>query len=335
MLTRVLTLGNIMVVSSPVRRGAYFGLLETSCTDKRFEDHGKAVLTAVTTRLGFRSLAHLCQTYAMQLGVSSVLSQTAFFGRVSHNLLGYSSQREVAEDNFSRVCPIALEAIAGNPSDTLSRSLFDWFAGLCGRGEKQALRDCFPAQVALRILTTMESSSNTVSARRSEELRNALETLASQCANPNESAQDVLECFCDEILVHIVQAIGNYKESATELARAFKDEGNTMRELFKFHAFTPFTAHKPHPPCYTPIVVVRSLQWFSTTVPTVTQPATIYHALHKLFAATGKSPLINEQLRLVDGICVLVTVYENVFQRKTLLQTLLFGAVALLAQVGA
>lgn len=134
-----------MVISSTVRRGAYFSLLETSCDYKHFEAHSEAVLCSVTSRLGFESLAHLCQCYATQLGVSSVITRTTFFSRISPALLGYSTQREVAEQNFDKICPIALES-----SDIMGAGLFAWFASLCSKNEQQILRVCFSRPSSLQ-----------------------------------------------------------------------------------------------------------------------------------------------------------------------------------------
>jgi ataxia telangiectasia mutated family protein len=60
--------------------------------------------------------------------------------------------------------------------------------------------------------------------------------------------------------------------------------------------------------------------------------ATTYHVLHQLFSDVQHTPLVNEQIRLLNGISLWVAIHQADFKDTTLLHTLIQGSASLLAQ---
>lgn len=156
MLTRLLSLGNMMVISSAVRRGAYWHLLEGSLHTNMYSLHTEAVLRGVSQRLGLPAFAVLFEAYASQLAFTIKL-RGADFLRFPPRLLGYRDRKECAEANFLAFTPTNLVAEADPQSALMGRKLFEGHCKVIQKPVSEGIRDCFADIVGHQILQTLLS----------------------------------------------------------------------------------------------------------------------------------------------------------------------------------
>ena len=109
MLTRILALGNAIIVSGAVARGPYWHMLETCIFTPAFNPHMTAVFKAVAARMG---LAHhrLFEIYANQIAWTISVDYPdkqaeQDFLHVDPTVLGYDDQRAFATASFRFFAP--------------------------------------------------------------------------------------------------------------------------------------------------------------------------------------------------------------------------------------
>jgi serine-protein kinase ATM len=336
MLTDFMLMGNIMIVSAEIRRAPYADILLLSVRHPgRYDDHIFAVLTAVTERLGFHTLSRLCETYAPSIAMSFFAEQEDLT-HLPPRLLGYRDRRESATTLFMQILPIGLLGME-EASDSHGRSQLAAFCVLMHSSTNQVLRELFAIRVALRICTEFDTPED-VSNQRSEIIWRALQTWATESASPGESPEVVFNSQTDVIVYHMLRSIGEIDPSpGGDLSEAIKSQFPSAEVSFsaltQFRGISDLSIHRPNAPLYTSSAVLQALRWLRHMVAQTSTFETLYHVLHRLFAAVEKSLLVNEQLRYLNGICILVSIQTAAFQEvPVLLRNLLFGAVSVLAQ---
>ncbi|GAW01440.1 ataxia telangiectasia mutated [Lentinula edodes] len=133
MLTRILSLGNIMVVSSAVRRGPYWHLLETCFFSTKYNRHIETLLTGVSQRMGLNKLSDLFEAYAYQLAFSILQGEHNVL-QLPVNLLGYRDLKERANETIRAFTPANL-VVVGNP--TIKEAGRSLFVGHCQATQRQ------------------------------------------------------------------------------------------------------------------------------------------------------------------------------------------------------
>ncbi|KAG0709334.1 hypothetical protein DFH29DRAFT_870306 [Suillus ampliporus] len=282
MLTRTLCLGNIMVVSSAVRRGPYWHLIEAAFHSPLYTRHIQATLTGVSERLGLPKLSDLFEAYASQIAYSI---RQAFQDvlRLSPQLLGYQNRRECAEATFRLFTPTNVMAGGRNPEAIdHGRRLF---LSHCAADQKTAadgLQECLGDLIGFQLVFWTRAS-----------------TLAK-----SKGFNSCVEKNAASIAAAVLRSLGDQDFSA--------DVQIFLRLV--------------HPLSYKPSSGVFLLAVRDHV------KAISYHVLRQLFSEVQTSPLVNEQIRLLNGISLLVAVRHEDFQDPTLLHTLIHEATSLLAQ---
>ena len=329
-------MGNTMIVSAEIRRAPYADILLHSVRyPNRYDNHIFAVLTAVTERLGFRTLAQLCEAYAPSIAMSFFAGQEDLT-RIPPRLLGYRDRRESAGSLFVQTLPLGLLDME-ELGDSHGHSQLSAFCGVMHSSIDQILRELFAVRVALRICTEFDTPEG-VSNQRSETIWRTLQTWATDSASPGEYPEAVFNSQTDVIVYHMLRAIGDVDPSpGGDLGEAIKSQFPSaaipFQTLTQFRGISDLSTHRPNPPLYTSSAVLQALRWLRHMVARASTTETLYHVLHRLFAAVGKSLLVNEQFRYLNGICILASIQATAFQEEpALLRNLLFGAVAVLSQ---
>jgi ataxia telangiectasia mutated family protein len=339
MLTRFITLGNVMVVSSSVRRGPYWHLLETCYHSTAFSRHMESVLTAVADRMGLTSLCQLFEAYASQIAFSTFLAQKDFAHIPSH-LLGYKSTKDRIEESFRLVGPTLL--LAGGLREPVSHGIKQ-FQSLCksiGISESEGLRNCFHDVVGLSIVFYHEESLDESTSRLSQEatadLKDVILKRANDACPSDEVPQDYLIRAAPQIVVSIARTINGAPDE--DIINAFHLQGkvNAAKDFETFQYYwgdEDFPVHDPVLPAFGPQTVIASLFWFLENHSTLFIDSHLaYHVAHRLFTAINKSPLVNEQLRLLRALSVVVACLRPFRKDWTLLRTLIHGYSLLLTQ---
>ncbi|KAJ7760552.1 hypothetical protein B0H16DRAFT_1415528 [Mycena metata] len=336
MLTRILCLGNMMIVCSATRRGAYWHLLEGSLYTTRYSLHTEAVLVGVSQRLGLPKFAALFEAYASQLAYTIRLQNTDFL-RLPPRLLGYIDRRGCAEANFIAFTPTNLVADAPQQTAHVGRKLFEGHCKVIQKPVSEGIRDCFADIVGFQILQALLSL-DAGQMVPTDELEAFLLEKTMMEEDPT-AFRDALRDNIDGVVTWIVRTLGDQDFrsqgpiiNALEVADNSGKMANVFRALVCHRSSEDFETHTPNVPAFPAATVLQALVWFDSFVPDTDAGSTAYHVAHKLFAEIQRSPLVNEQIRLINALCLFIAFRHESFQDPTLLHTLIRGATSLMAQ---
>ncbi|KAI6164632.1 hypothetical protein EDD17DRAFT_1561632 [Pisolithus thermaeus] len=310
-LTRSLCLGNIMIASSYVRRGPYWHLLEVAFHNPGYSRHIQVVLNGVSRRLGLSDSHELFEAYASQIAFSI---RQNFYDvlRLPPSLLGYDNRRAFAEAAFP------LYAIAHG------RTLFNNHCTAVQKTVSEGLLTCVGYLIGLQLVCSIDrlpGSSGSVT----KQLREVLASIGLDF--PSQEA--FVECVrknVASIVVAIIRSLGDQDFSANgPIVAALRtisssDAASTFLSLTQYRQTGDFRYHPPNLPRFGTDTILRDVT------------AICFHVLHQLFAELHSTPFVNEQLRLLNGIALLVSIRHRDFDDPTLLHTFVQKSSLLLAQ---
>ena len=320
MLTRMLSLGNIMIMSSAVRRGPYWHLLETCIHSPHYTAHIEAILNGVSQRLGMDSLSELFESYASQFAFSIRQAQSDIL-RFPPHLLGYRDRMSCAEATFRSFTPTNVW--------NSGRKLFESHCRVLSKPVGDGIRECFGDIIGYQTVTWIHQDGSKL---------DALEPLLRATTLPDEGFQECFMHNVDGIVASILRTLGDQDFSENgpiikalggidktgEITRAFQG-------LTRYRRIEAFELHCPNLPAFPTGTILLALDWLRSQVSDVDAKATTYHVLHQLFAEVERSPLVNEQNRLLNAISLWIALHHQDFDELTLLHTLFHGATTLLS----
>ena len=330
MLTRILALGNIMVVSSAVRRGAYWHVLEASYHSDKYNPHILAVFRGVSARLGLSNPSKLFEVHVSQIAYSIFLAGLDFL-RCPPEVLGYEDRKACAESALHAFAPIYI-LMSGNDSEAISRGCRS-FANHCQAAQisvADGYRDCFAVFVGYELVSNVEKilsgSSSLVDWRFTHVDKNWL----GEASFEDQIANDI-----DSIVVVVLRTLGDQEcqNIITELGGQTQREGRVFRALSVYRTNGDMKAHEVNLPSYGVGTVLRALGWLSNHVPDTDSASTTYHVIQQLLTDIQESPLVNEQLRYMNALCLWVSCHSQHFHDSVLLHTLIHGVASLLEQI--
>ncbi|THH32523.1 hypothetical protein EUX98_g1663 [Antrodiella citrinella] len=327
-LTRLLCLGNVMIVSSAVRRGPLWHLLELCLHSHVYVRHVETILSGVARRLNMSS-STLFMAYASQIAYSLKNTDRDFLQLPSH-LLGYRDKRECAEATFSAFTPTNVLMGSDRGDQTRGRNLFKLHCQATKKTLAEGIAQCFAEIVGYQVVSFVDS-------------HDALEPLTEKLIVITKDVRDqfleMLRQHADGIVTAILRTLGDQDFSEEgPIAAALRDQAsadssNHFRALTRYRHLHVFEVHEPNLPAFPATAILRSLNWLTLQVPSVNQHATTYHILHQLFADIGKSPLVNEQIRLLSAVSLWASLHHHDFQDATILRTFVNGAANILPQL--
>ncbi|TFK73765.1 hypothetical protein BDN72DRAFT_956320 [Pluteus cervinus] len=329
--THILSLGNMMVVSSAVHRGAYWHLLEICCHTKAYIPHIKATFDAVSKRLGLDSLASLSKLYVAQLAYSIQALRQASpdmdfdLLQFPPDLLGFNII-DYAKELFHHVTPINALFLdlkrVGDHAKIIRKTL------------QEGVDECFGAIVGYYTPFLYEKAPDASKADIEERL---------MAITKSESTNDLrsrISKNVDGIVVAILKTIGDQNTpDVSPVVTALEASGSSPRSIEIYQALTRYRKqenmrpHHPNLPAFGTELVLKALSWFRQYIPSSDTKPVSYHVLHELFASVQRSPLVNEQMRMVNGIAIWIALHYRDFDDATLLHTLVHGAASLLGQL--
>ncbi|KAG2343944.1 hypothetical protein BDR05DRAFT_883039 [Suillus weaverae] len=336
MLTRTLCLGNIMVVSSAVRRGPYWHLIEAAFHSSHYAKHIQATLTGVSERLGLPKLSDLFEAYASQIAFSIRQASQDVCG-LPPALLGYRDRKECAEATFRLFTPTNVMAGGGN-SEAVDhgRRLFLAHCAAVQKTAADGLQECLGDLIGFQLVFWLDDGRVDCSTPP-ERLKKMLKEKGVDLSQ-EQGFNDCVEQNAASIAAAVVRSLGDQDFSADgAIMQAIKAHDSShsaqvFKALSKYRTLDDFNLHSPNLPAFGSSTVLRALNWCISLAVRDHVKAISYHVLHQLFSEVQRSPLVNEQIRLLNGISLLVAVRHEDFQEPTLLHTLIHEATSLLAQ---
>lgn len=339
MMTRFIHLANAMIISSEIRRGPYWHLLETYTADDDniYTPALVAVLTAVATRLGLPNLRSLFEAYASQLVGTLIENGTDVFA-FPMSLIGYEDRRDWGQSTFHLLAPTVLATTAFN-NETVE-SAQQVFANHCLHARKslsEGVAECFSAVASIIGLTAI--SQWTINEQILRGIDAELTRMAASIRD-GENARARINGELDRAVFAALRTLSDTDYSPNgpiiEPLAALDPSGKSVEifvRLNRYRKTEDFVMHDPNLPAFNAAVVLDTLRWLDGYVGGgVFKPAIAYHVVHRIAAEIEKSPLVNEQLRLLQALSIWISICHVSFRELTLLRILLRIAIPFLTQ---
>ncbi len=329
MLTRILALGNIMVVSSAVRRGAYWHILEASYHSDKYNSHILAVFRGVSARLGLSDPTKLFEIHVSQIAYSIFFARLDFL-RCPPEVLGYEDRKACAESALHAFAPIYI-LMGDNDSETITQGC-RFFANHCQAAQisvADGYRDCFAVFVGYELVSNVNKISAESSSPVDWRFTHVNNSWLGESSIEDQMANDI-----DSIVVVVLRTLGNQEcqNVLAELGGQSQREGHVFRALTIYRTNGEKT-HDANLPSYDVGTVLRALGWLSNHIPDTDSASTTYHVIQQLLADIQESPLVNEQLRYMNALCLWISCHFRHFRDSVLLHTLIHGITSLLEQI--
>ena len=330
MLTRILALGNIMVVSSAVRRGAYWHILEASYHSDKYNPHILALFRGVSARLGLSDPSKLFEVHVSQIAYSIFLAGLDFL-RCPPEVLGYEDRKACAESALHAFAPIYI-LMGGSDSETIARGSRS-FANHCQAARisvADGYRDCFAVFVGYELVSNVDNI-----LAESPSLTDWRFTHVDKSWLGETSFEDQMANDIDSIVIVVLRTLGDQEcqNILAELGGQSQREGRAFRALTVYRTNGDRKTHEANLPSYSVGTVLRALGWLSNHIPDTDSASTTYHVVQQLLTDIQESPLVNEQLRYMNALCLWVSCHFQHFRDPVLLHTLIHGVASLLEQI--
>ncbi|EIW79348.1 hypothetical protein CONPUDRAFT_74806 [Coniophora puteana RWD-64-598 SS2] len=337
MLTRMLTLGNLMVVSSTVRRGPYWHLIEAAFHSSLYTRYIQAILRAVSDRMGLSKHSDLFEAYASQIA-SSIRQAGQDIMRLPPSLLGYTSRKECADSTFLAFTPTNLLAVDTDPNATEHGQ--DLFLSHCAAMEKEpkeALKESLGTLIGFLLVQWLDGCP--AQDRSTEQLEQLFASRNIRLAE-YDGLERCIKYNADRVVTMILCTLAD-QDFTTEgpVFRALHELDSTrpaamvFRSLSQYRRLDDCSLHHPNLPAFGTLAVISSLNWCFDIVPKEHMRALLFHVLHQMFAEIHRTPLINEQMRLLNGITLFVALHHQDMHDPTLLYGFARQSSALLQEV--
>ncbi|KAF6761729.1 hypothetical protein DFP72DRAFT_879464 [Ephemerocybe angulata] len=258
-ITRILTFANMMVVSSAIRRGAYWNLLEIFLKGPAYRKHIEASLKSAVERLGMPSLPW--------------------------TLMGYDTKAKFYQAAFRRFIPTYTVLGALPQLQTHCENL--------AKDPLEGQRECIGDIVGLFSPWWFQNSGGNW--------------------KPNYSNPGTLGVDIDRNVDKIDYAKYGPIYEAIQSAE-FSDQGAT-----KYWNRSSFQMHAPSLPTFTPKNVVQALGWLARKTRRTLSKDSVYHVLHDLLADVQETPLVNEKYRLLNSLCMWISLNHEQVQDPAIL----------------
>jgi ataxia telangiectasia mutated family protein len=314
-------LGNIIIASSSVRRGPYWHLIETCLFSTEYSSHIEAILASVSYSLDLTP-STLFQAYASQMGYSMLKSSEGDIARIPPHLIGFEDRKQSASFALSAFAPTYIMSQNG-PKFEAHCKLVDTSPGEC-------FIECFGDIVgAVAAYWFQEHPDDAAEMQELEELLREMSYSTDFDVDFRNNADGVALAIIRSLSDQVIAPAGAIHKS---LKTQNKANADTFGVLVKYRLNDSYDLHEPNLPAFIISVVLRTLSWLFAKSSTVSMKAMTYHILHGLFAAIHQSPVVNEQLRLVNALAVWISLRREDFDDATLLHTLVQGSTTLLTE---
>ncbi|KAH8103969.1 hypothetical protein BXZ70DRAFT_923785 [Cristinia sonorae] len=328
-ITRLLCLGNVMVASSAVRRGALWHILELCLYDgQKFTRHVETLLSGVASRLNLSTSA-LFLSYASHVAYALKTSGKEFLQLPAH-LLGFRDKRECADATFAAFTPI--NVLAGGTAEEIShgRYLVKMHCQATKKTLAEGIKQCFAEIVGNQIVSFVQGHGP-------DEMEDLSEALADKTRDVQEDYDTLLRSHADSVVTAIIRSLSDsdYSQDGPLMnaLEPYPPAAVHFQKLCKFRHLYHFESHDPNLPAFPAVTVLRSLDWFGHQVPSIKHHSTTYHVLHQLFAEARRASLVNEQLRLLTAVCLWAATHPDDFFDPTILRTFVNCAANTLSQL--
>lgn len=330
MMTRTLCLANVMVISSGARRGSYWNLIEILLQDSPYQDayerSASVVLDRASKKLGLDKLVALFENHAAQVAYA-LLYQKSGVDQFPPHVLGFADRKEFAQATFRAFTPVNLTSNEA-PLTAVGRQLFKGHCNMLSIDEDDGIALCFGEIVGYRMLS-----------RETKDFDATLVDLLSVTRLNAEDFPDMIRGRLDVASACVVSAISDYDISHTggichdlDVNDPSTKKRRVFEDLVRLRKPEKFMTHEPHHPRAGALEILQTFDWLDRFLADGEVNALTYHVLQHVFAAMERTVLVNEQIRILNGLCIWIATRHESFNDSTILHVLFRGAISLLHQ---
>ncbi|KAF8317780.1 uncharacterized protein EI90DRAFT_3084965 [Cantharellus anzutake] len=309
-LTCLLWMGNVMIVSAEIRRLPYQDLLLTSVREVRqYDEVLQSILKSVVGRLKISDLRKLSDTYIASSSLT-FLEMSQDLTNIPPSLLGYGTRQSSTEGICLRCLPGGLLYRDSSAALNIGRFQLSSFCRVMRLEESYLLPQLFAPRVSMRICMEHDTSpGGRITTQQSDDMWNTFETWAADLVGDNISVWDA---NIDAIIFEIIRTVGEVDVSPGQSLYAAVDSiGFCNLDVF--------------------LNLTRFRETMDLT--SANTVGTIYHVLQRLFDRIGESILVNDKIRCLNAMCLLVASKSDVvISSQVLLRRLLFGSSVIISQ---
>ncbi|TRM65491.1 hypothetical protein BD626DRAFT_567398 [Schizophyllum amplum] len=329
LLATILAMGNMMITST-VRRRTYWNLLdsyfEAQSGNQRFiEAVLRGVLAQVAQRMGMSTATELFDIYASQIAYSMIKSGKDL-NRLPPSMLGYRDRVQCIAAGFRAFAPFL---IGEKESAT-----FQSHCALLGKRPEDGIQECFGDVVGGIAAKKIDEGTSWTSSDLTRQVASAI-IRQDDPAGP-EGFTRMLRQNIDAVTVAVLRAMGelNLQAIANTLAKeSIQEMADTFRRLTTYRENVPITEHDEMLPSYSCTTVICCLRWCNTEGgDAAADSSRSFHILHELFADVQRHPMVVDQRRKLNALCIWVAAYSQHFLDNAVMYVLLHGATILLGQ---
>ncbi len=335
MLTRFLVLGNIMVMSATVRRGPYWHLLEACYHTDQYNPHIKAVFRGVSERLGLGDATKLFEAYIFQIAYSISWAGVDFL-RCPPDVLGYEDRKKCAESALYAFAPVYILS-NDHDGETIARRRQS-FASHCQAAQisiVDGIRGSFAYLVGYELVITIDKTTTKSQSLDGFQFSFADQDWLTEIGAADIMTDDQMTRDIDGIVVVVLRTLGdqNCQNIISELGSQAQREGQVFKALTVYRIPGDAKLHEVNLPSFCTKTVLQALKWLSNRIPDTDSASTTYHVIQQVLADVQGSPLVNEQLRYMNALCLWISCHFRHFRDPVLLHTLIHGVASLLEQI--
>ncbi|WWC73055.1 uncharacterized protein I206_107020 [Kwoniella pini CBS 10737] len=311
---------NCCIATAQQRSAAVFHLYEIPGVTSAYNGHLQSGLEAVAKRLGLSSISQLYLPYAI-IVIRSQLLEGQLAMRVPHRLYGFPTRKAYSHACLQRVGPFML-----------SEGHIDFYTSACeaaGIEVEQGIEQAFPAATAISF-----SQAFVVDAK--QPVKEAMEKLASLPGIDNKKALlKRLDLSIDTIAAHLWELLDLQTDEegmATVLNDITGDEaaGSLWSMLIGNDNTTHgITAIDPFAPAKN---VIAAYQHIRKQHSTLSPAKMVFSAILRLTSKINNVFLVNEQLRFLKSLSLLIILHQDEFRNPDILQVFLREMLAILPQ---
>jgi ataxia telangiectasia mutated family protein len=304
--------------------------LEASYYNDKYNPHILAVFGGVSARLGLSDPSKLFEIHVSQIAYSILYAGLDFL-RCPPEVLGYEHRKACAESALHAFAPIYI-LMGGDDPETIARGCRS-FANHCQAAQisvADGYRDCFTVFVGFELVSNVEKISAESSSPVDWHFTHVDKSWLGETSIEDQMANDI-----DGIVIVVLRTLGDQEcqKILAELGDKYQREGHVFRALTAYRTNGDLKTHDANLPSYDVGTVLRALGWLSKHIPDTDSASTTYHVIQQLLADIQESPLVNEQLRYMNALCLWVSFHFRHFRGPVLLHTLIHGITSLLEQI--
>ncbi|SNX86282.1 related to TEL1 - telomere length control protein [Melanopsichium pennsylvanicum] len=317
-LTRALSLCNVVIANSAVRRSALFHLLEIVLATSMFPVTIQQLFARVSARLGFPDASSCYQAFAGQI-IWGMATNNYDPLQVPWKVLGFPSKRECLESTFS-ACGSMLLA-AQTPE---GRTQFDALVQLTRRTQQQGLQECLPFLTAAYLGFAVQAGQQGNQPDLASICKDTLRELSSlgfveseQHAELRQMLANADDFIVTTLLTLYFEPAFTHSDSRNAAIAALTQQdarhGKALSALTPSSDVATPVVHEPSRPFFPAAVSCAALMALPSLGIEPFRKNVVYNVLRRVFHEIVTSQFVNDQLRLCAALRIYIAMCGDSF----------------------